>query len=258
MTARCLGKRPALDDARDLLARDYLDVAAAVRGLPKRFGHGLDFLGDAWGMLGNAGAGDCCFAGGAHEEMVDAKAMLSEDLLFTDESVLSDYSAVTGYDPNDPSTDQGTFVREFMGYRQKVGLIDGVGNRHKIGPYLSIDPRDWDLMLACVYSFGAVGIGFNFPRSAWQQFDNGEPWSVVPGSPYEGGHYVPILGTMNAASEATCVTWSRRQILTREFYAANNDEAWAYVPGITRPDGTSFHHVDVERLHSDLEALRKR
>lgn len=256
MTTLCTGKRPALDDARDLLARDYLDTDAVLRKLLERFGHGLDFHGDEWGMLGNDGASDCCFAGGGHEEMIFGHILQGVTPPFTRESVLSDYSALTGYVEGDPSTDQGTFVREFMGYRQNIGLVDGSGTRHRIGPYVSIDPKNWDLLMACVYEFGVVGIGFEFPASAWEQFDDAQPWDVVAGSPLEGGHYVPVVGTMHSDSEATCVTWARRQVLTRAFYERYNDEAWAYVPGAPRADGTGLHHVDIATLNRDLAALK--
>lgn len=255
---RQLGKRLALDDSRDLLARDYLDVDAALAQIPQKFGHGFDFHGEDWLMLGNGDAGDCLFAGGAHEEMIYGKVLLGEVRPFTDESVLSDYTAVTGYDPRDPATDQGAFTRDVMSYRQKVGLLDSSGKRHKIGPYLSIDPKDWRLMLACVLEFGVVGIGIDFPDSAFDQFEDGKPWDVVKGADIEGGHYVPIVGSSDSDSEATVLSWARRQILTRAFYAEYNDEAWTYVPGTTRPDGTALRHVDVERLERDLQARRSR
>lgn len=254
------GKREAQPSASDLLASKYLDVEAATADgklyVPhRRFGLGLTFPPDEWGVLGNADAGDCVFAGGAHEEMTYAKVLLGQIVPFTDESVLSDYAAVTGYDPNDPDTDQGAYTKDALRYRQHVGLRDGSGERHKIGPYVRLDAHDWDQLLAAIWTFGTVGVGFDFPRSAMDQFIARQPWSYVPGSPNEGGHYVCALGSMDPTSEITVVSWGRRQIMTREFYERYNDEAWTYVPGVTRPDGTSLHHVDLPTLYDDLEAI---
>ena len=46
---------------------------------------------------------------------------------FSDFSVLSDYSAVTGFDPADPATDQGTDVQDAATYRRVTGLLDANG-----------------------------------------------------------------------------------------------------------------------------------
>lgn len=253
-----LGKRPATTDPRDLRANQFVDIEAALAQAPRRFGHGFAFKGDAWGMLGNAEAGDCCFAGGDHEEMLLAKVLRGIELQFSDDTALADYSAVTGYVRGDESTDNGTYVRDFMGYRQKVGLVDVAGERHRIGPYVRIDAHKWDDLIAAVYTFGVVGIGFSFPASAWDQFDRGEKWSYVPRSPIEGGHYVPVVGSMDRYTEATCLTWSRRQVLTREFYESLSDEAFAYVPvrESLRLDGTGLHHALVDDLYRALEQLK--
>ena len=258
-----LGKLPPTPDARDLRFANYADVAAVLPKVPTRFGHGRTFVD--WFMYGNGpddsvapgfgGCGDCVFAGGAHEELMFASVLLGLALPFTGKEVVSDYSAVTGYDPSDPSTDSGTYVRDALAYRQKTGLIDADGNRHKIGPYVALDPKNWQQLMAAAYIFGAVGIGFEFPASAWNQFDAGKPWDVGGDATIEGGHYVPIVGSMVSSSEATCVTWGRRQILTEAFYEAYNDEAWAYVPGTLRADGTGLHHLDLATLEADLKLI---
>ena len=121
-----LGKKPATDDAKDLLFSSYVD-ATQLPPTPAEFGHEKLFPPKGWGMLGNDEWGDCAWAGPAHETM-----LLSTEgghaAAFTTAGVLSDYSAGTGFDPNagppgKNPTDNGSEVRKVLSYRRKTGII---------------------------------------------------------------------------------------------------------------------------------------
>ena len=112
-----LGKKSFIEDKRDLLYRNYR-LAAVLPSRPKTFGH--QNLISNWGMLGNDTVGDCVVAGSCHETMLWT-AEGGKPATFTDANAISDYSAITGYNPNDPNTDQGTVVRDALLYRQKTG-----------------------------------------------------------------------------------------------------------------------------------------
>lgn len=248
-----LGKAPATPRKTDFKLKNY---EVALPPLPtKSFGYGTR-LSD-WKMLGNDRAGDCVFAGAAHETMLWGWLRSSHPILpFDDTSVLSDYSAVTGYDPDNPDTDQGTNVHDAMSYRRNTGIRDTAGVRHKIDAYISIDPGNFDLMLRCVWTFGTVGIGFNFPDSAWSQFDNDKVWDVVSGAKVDGGHYVPMVGSQNPAKEASFVTWGRRARMTKAFYQKYNDEAWVPLSReMMHSSGLNWRHLDWEALKADLNSL---
>jgi hypothetical protein len=104
-------------------------------------------------MLGNGpddsvqkgfkGAGDCVFAGAGHETIL-WNALAGITVPITGKENISDYSAVTGYVIGDDSTDQGTDVRTALLYRQKTGILDSNGKRHKIGPFLALDWKKLD------------------------------------------------------------------------------------------------------------------
>jgi hypothetical protein len=248
-----LGKQPATPKATDFKLKAY--QAVGLPPLPTRpFGYGTR-LSD-WKMLGNDSAGDCVWAGAAHETMLYGWLRSSHPIVpFDDKSVLSDYSAVTGY-ASDPNTDQGTNVHDAMSYRRKTGVLDASGKRHLIDAYVSIDAGDFDLMLRCVWTFGAVGIGFNFPESAWSQFDKGEVWDVVDGARIDGGHYVPMVGSTNPTKEASFVTWGRRARMTKAFYEKYNDEAWIPLSReMMHASGLNWRHLDWDTLSADLAAL---
>ena len=248
-----LGKLPAAPQPTDF---KFSDFAAAIQlpNVPSRFGHGGAY--SDWQMLGNDRYGDCVWAGAAHEHMLINKVVHNVDVPFDDNAVLGDYSAATGFNPNDPSSDNGTDVHKALDYRRKTGISDSKGSRHQIGAYVSLDPKSWEHLEQAAFIFGAVGIGFEFPASAMDQFNAGEPWDVVPGSKIEGGHYVPTVGSVDAQNQATAITWGKRQVFTNAFYEQYNDESWVYITNEElHSDGKGLHGFDIQKLNSYLSAL---
>lgn len=255
-----LGKKPATKDERDLLFSRFVNLAALPTP-PSYFGHAGAWTN--WKMLGNGpdetvapgfgGAGDCVFAGAGHETMLWNK-LGGKTARFTGANSISDYSAVTGYVIGDDSTDQGTMVRDALKYRKNTGIVDYNGKRHKIGAYIRLDPKSWTQLMTAVYIFGSVGIGFEFPDSAMEQFDAGERWDVVPGAQIEGGHYVPVMGRP-AKSLGSCVTWAKRKVFTRNFYETYNDESWVMVSEEELVNGKNERGFDFAALNNALAQI---
>jgi hypothetical protein len=171
---------------------------------------------------------------------------------FSTENTLADYSAVTGYDPDNPYSDQGANVRDVLKYRKSTGLLDATGKRHKIGAFVSLEPGNWQHLLEALYLFGAVGIGIQCPDSAMDQFNEGKPWSVVPGASIEGGHYIPLVAERG---NLVCVTWAKLQQLTRRFFKKYCDEVWAILSEEMLNGGKSLEGFDFTQLQVDLQAL---
>jgi hypothetical protein len=177
----------------------------------------------------------------------------AEDM-FDDAQVLSDYSAVTGFNPADLSTDRGTDMEEAAAYRRKTGILDRSGARHKVAAYLAIRAGDFKRHKVGAYLFGTVGIGILFPDSAMDQFNRGEPWDVVSGSRIEGGHYIPVVGF--TGDMIWVVTWGRLQAMTRRFLEKYNDESVAYVSReMLRKSGKSPGGLRIRQLEADLKGL---
>lgn len=168
-----LGKKPASNQVKFKLS-NFIDPSVFPK-VPAVFGHENSVVD--WQVLANDSVGDCVIAGGAHETML-WNASCGKKVLFDDKAVLSDYSAITGYNPADPNTDQGTDMKAAASYRRTTGLIDASGNRHKIAAYLAITPGDIKEHYIAMYLFGAIGIGILFPDYAMDQFSQGKAWSV--------------------------------------------------------------------------------
>ena len=244
-----LGKTPARKDAVRLKFRDYLDKSLLPTP-PKSFGH--EQAVPAWPMLGNDTRGDCVWAGAGHETML-WNYEAGHPVTFTDQATLSDYSTVTGFTPSDPNTDQGTDMQVAASYRQKTGVIDRDGHRHRVAAYLAITPGDVQEHLLAMYLFGAVGIGLKFPSYAMDQFNAGKPWTKHFFYKIEGGHYVPLVA--RRSGRLVCVTWGKTQPMTDAFFKAFNDESIVYLSQEMLVNGRSLEGFNLTQLQADLAKL---
>jgi len=250
------GKTPARPGAVKLKFGTFFH-APELPTPPAVFGHYGVGPGLPWSMLANDVRSDCVFAGAAHETMVwTHRSGAGKPARFRDEDVLADYAAVTGFDPSDPSTDQGTDMVEAASYRRKVGVVDADGARHKIDSYVALRPGDLDQLALATYLMGATGIGIVFPDSAETQFDALEPWDVVPGSTESGGHYIPCVGR-NSAGNFLVITWGRIHAVTPAFLKKYCDEAIAYVSLDPLKNNLSPEGFCADDLRRDLAALSK-
>lgn len=244
-----LGKLPARPDAVKLKLTQY--KTATLPTPPKRYGH--QNLIPTWNMYGNDKYGDCVFAGAGHEHLLWNKEA-GHDVFFTEANILEGYTEVTGFNPNDPSTDNGTDMELAAKWRRHIGLIDGAGKRHPIGAYLAIEAGNINQIKQAAYLFSAVGIGIQFPASAMQQFNDGKSWHIVNGSPIEGGHYVPVVGY--DSRYIYVVTWGRVQKCTYGFIRKYMDEGIVYLSSeFITSTGKTLEGFDLNSLTQDLNGL---
>lgn len=212
-----LGKLPATP------ARPKLRFAplAAGRGTPPAT---LDFYSEVtdWPMYLNDRYGDCVWAGFGHQIEQITRYGQGATIRITDQDVETGYES-TGFRPDDPGTDQGTNVEDGLSWWRKNGL-----GGHKIEAYAAVDVSNWTEIKQAVTLFGAVGIGFNFPAYAMDQFDAGKPWDVQKANAsIEGGHYVIVTGY--DAKYLYVVTWGKIQKMTPAFFRTYVDEAYVVV-----------------------------
>lgn len=246
-----LGRVPSAPDAPKLYLSKYLDVSA-MPTVPANFGHEKDMT-VPFGMLGNDQWGCCVFAGAAHEHMIWEAANKRAVSDFTADSVLSDYSAVTGFDPGDPDSDRGTDMATAARYRQMTGIVDGDGNRHKIGAYLALEPGNMGELLSAAYLFGAVGVGIVVTEQNMERFKAGKPWIFRRNGNVLGGHYVPVVA--RRGHYLVAVTWGRLQLMTPSFYMKQSDEAFVYLSDEYLTGDISPEGFDRGTLLRDLAQL---
>lgn len=254
-----LGKTPARPDAIKFKFSKYLDKKELkLPKHPENFGHERVIARKDWGMLGNDKYGCCVWSGAAHEtRMWGYMGGVHGGAWFRDQDVLSDYHDLTGFNPSEPSTDNGTDMQKAAEYRRTVGIVDGHGRRHKISAYLALEPGNLEQHLQAMYLFGVVGIGIRFPNVFADQFDRNQPWAYVSDRHAwagKNGHYIPFVS--KRGDYLNCVTWGRLQPFEVDAWQRTNDESVAYVSSEMLINGKSPEAFDYASLMSDLEALK--
>jgi hypothetical protein len=253
-----LGKKPARYDRETKMFSAYR-IGAQLPPMPAEFGFETVEPPDGWGMMGNGpddsvalgfeGCGDCFWAGSAHETMLDNK-INGKTVNFTGKGVVSDYSAGTGYVIGNDSSDQGTDPQEGYKYRQTTGIIDANGVRHKIGTFLALEPGNLQELYEAIYIFKRCGVGIQVPSTAMDQYNEGKPWSVVPGASIEGGHYIPLVAKRNMPK---LITWGTVQRMTEQFYKKYNDESFIWISAeMLNAVGKTVGGFNIAQLQLDM------
>jgi hypothetical protein len=209
-----LGKKAARQDSRTIAYGNYR-TTLATPPQQAHWGHGLPFA-----MLANDQYGDCVEAGYAH--MVQIWGDRAGKTFVPDNTeVLGAYTAITGFNPNDPNTDQGTDILTAVGYWKSTGL-----GGQQISAYASVSPLDRTQVSEAIAWYGGLYIGVQLPKSAQSQV--GTEWTVTTGPDAAagswGGHCVPLCGYDQ--NTLWCVTWGALQPMTWEFLSTYCDEAF--------------------------------
>ena len=181
----------------------------------------------AWQMLGNDEWGDCVFAGDGHVVIQQTAYGLGKAQDVTTSQVLAAYSAVTGFNPNagppgDNPTDNGSTVANGLEYLRTKGI-----GGFKIAAYGSIDVSDHQAVKRGIEDFGALSLGIEVPDSMIQQFQEGKPFTVVPGAQIEGGHCIIAVGYDQ--EYVYVATWGTVAKMTWAFWDAYVGEAHAVI-----------------------------
>ena len=175
---------------------------------------------------GNADHGDCVQAEDAHYIAVltgNANALYS----YTDAQTLADYSAITGYNPADPNTDQGTDPIADLNYRVTNGYADG----SKDAGWAMVDATDRAEIRYALAEFGNLKMWFGVPDSivASMPTGSGFVWDVSAGATnQDNGHcigscgYNPIkvVAVAATAQGLLVMTWGMLGIITWAAVAA--------------------------------------
>jgi hypothetical protein len=206
----------------------------------------------AWPMYANDQYGDCVWAMIGHTiQTWTANASTEVDVPV--EALLKGYADVTGFRPDDPSTDQGTVMQDAFSYWRKSGVAG-----HKILAFAEVDHRSLVELESAVALFGEVLLAIDLPDSAMGQFDAGQPWDVVYGAQSEGGHAIcsARYDTGNKSAPWTVITWGREQPVTTRFLSKYLREAWiAVAPEWVAANGTTPSGLDLHGLGEDFAQL---
>jgi hypothetical protein len=240
-----LGKKPARHDPRTLRLAKYLRALP-----PPPLSIDWTLKAGPFGMMANDRLGDCTIAGAAHMVQVWT-GNASSPLVIPDDQVIAAYSGACGYNPADPSTDQGGDLLTVLNYWRNSGI-----GGHKIFAYASVNPLNGAEVMTAIDLFGGVYSGANLPVSAQSQV--GSQWTVTDGPDAApgtwGGHCIPwVKGDTGSLS---CVTWGALQAAAWPWIDRYVDELYAIITyDWIAANGASPSGFDLATLQADLAAL---
>jgi len=196
-----------------------------------------------WGEFLNDNLGDCTCATCGH--MIQSwTAVSGSEVTVSDSAVLTEYEQACGYNPSDPSTDQGGVISNVLDYFRDTGV-----GGYKISAHAEVNLTQLRVQQA-VEVFGAVDLGIQLPISAQNQI--GSVWDFVNNTPDQpggwGGHSVPVV--KYDATGVWVVTWGALQQATWRWFMYYVDEGHAAIsPQFTKSP------VPIADLISDLQAV---
>jgi hypothetical protein len=196
---------------------DFLDKATMWPAVPAQ-GWEYAVPASALDILGNDQYGDCAEAAALH--LIQAQSYnVGRPVNPTLQDALNLYSAVTGFNPNDPATDQGTVLTDLLAYWQNTGITIG-STLHQIEGFAQLDITSMAQLRWAAYTFGGDLLGLNLPGACEQNLAN---WNYGPGQPTAGGHCVPQLG--EGADGGKVDSWKIIIPVSVPFLASYLDEA---------------------------------
>ncbi|HET6914978.1 MAG TPA: hypothetical protein VFH56_02700 [Acidimicrobiales bacterium] len=216
MTDKKLGRR-APKNAPALMFSSFMKPVGTVPAHPST----EDYLAKLtnWQVLGNNDAGDCNAVTWANMRRLVTATLTTENYP-TQEQVWEFYKTQnSNFDPNGSSStngpgssaDQGMDIQTGLEYLQKNGGPDGV----KPVAFAKVDPTNTDEVQAALAVFGGLWLGVIVLDANMQQFDNGQPWTLVAGSQVDGGH--AILGG-GYDPQVKFITWGQETEFASSFW----------------------------------------
>jgi hypothetical protein len=194
-----------------------------------------------WGMMDNDRLGCCTVSGAGHAIIAWNTEVHENDHVPTDAEVQSTYFSLTG------GADAGCVEADVLDTWHKNGLFG-----HKIAGYAPVETHDFVGLQQAIAFYGAAYLGVALPESAQEQFQTGAAWTVVPGSPIEGGHCILAVGYSHEYVQ--CVTWGGIVNVSYPWLANYLTEVWAIIPNefVEAGRGPS---IDLNTLKADLAAI---
>lgn len=224
----------------------------------------LAALGGGWQLLGNDRAGDCVAVTWANVRRLVTATLASEDYPSQDEVWQVYRTQNPDFDPNGgpldngpgSPADQGMDVQTLLEYLHKVGGPDGV----KAVAFAAVDHRNADEVKAAIAIFGYVWTGITVTAANMNEFEAGQPWDYVPGSPSQGGHSIITAGygapgAGPLGGDERFITWAAASSFTDRFWTHRVDECWVAIWPEHLGSKEFLASVDLAALAADYQAV---
>jgi hypothetical protein len=216
-------------------------------------------------MYLNDTEGDCVIAEMAHTENVLQGNALAKQLIFSDTQINALYSAIGGYVPGNPSTDNGCDPITALNFWHQKGLL--VNTVHSITSWMSVNAMEPVEVATALYLFENLMFAVGLP-DAWvanMPSSSGFIWDVAGAADENNGHC--FLGTgFDANGNIKISTWGMLGTITQaalQTYANNaNESAGGNLFCVVSPDSLNRAQkkapsgFDWSQLIADMESMK--
>ena len=201
-----------------LRLKDFLHAAVAYPSSPTTCDWAAKAAKEIADIEGNDQYGDCVFAEDAHYiGLLTANANTLFD--YSEAQTLADYSALTGFSPSNPASDQGADPIADLNWRVAKGYADG----SKDAGWALVDGSNWAEVQYAVSTFGNLKMWFGIPDSIANSLpsSSGFVWDATAGNADDAnGHAIGGSGystNLVAASHdgIDVMTWGMRGRVTK-------------------------------------------
>lgn len=251
------GWRPPVAPVPCLRFRDYLR-GAALPPAPGSVSYTSSASASLSNIYGNDTLGDCVIAALFHLLGVWTGNASGTPYVATLEQIIAMYSAIGGYVPGDPSTDQGCDMETAMNWIVANGFPNGDRPLGRI----AIDATNFVEVCTAIWLFEGIDLGMSLPDAWISPFPsgNGFTWDVAGAPNPQNGHSIMAAGYDQ--TDVTIDTWGLLGKLTMaalaEYAIARNGGvlyALLSLDMIAKGASKAPNGFDAATLISDFDAM---
>jgi hypothetical protein len=185
-----MGRTRPVPGAIKLSLKDYLNKM--VLPAPPST---IDYSAKAMTALSDIFCNDrlgCCVISGGYHIVGVTTGNAGTEFTASDTQIVDDYSAITGYNPADPSSDQGTNEADALAFWHKTGFRDGT----KLLGYVSVDSNSPTEVMTALWLFENLMFGLALPDAWISPFpsESGFVWDVAGAPDESNGHCIIATG----------------------------------------------------------------
>lgn len=207
-----------------------------------------------FGMMGNDTLGDCTCAAIYHARQIWTQDAQGKEDTQPDSVVIKLYEDACGYNPADPSTDQGGNEQDVLSYLLNTGYPVEGREPDKIVAYVEVNPLQLNDIRRTIMECGVCYIGVNLPNSAI----DAKVWDIGGDDSIAGGHAVILYGYDAAKKLWNLVSWGEALQCTDAFIKKFCVEAYAIASAdYIEATGKTPLGLTVPQLESVMTAIKE-